>query len=241
MHAARMPFHRVVTGGLGIVWFVVGPFSLQTAKISAGALTLSLPQSTNRKQADALIGDAGKKFAQGNFKENVRLLKEAATLDPTNPRVWWKLCEGYQLTEELDSAVEACEQEIKINPTAISYNGLGLVYLAKKDYRHAAEYFGRAAKDSKVPQIHSNLVWALLGSEQYEKAVPAAQRMIEVSDESSEMQQALEMLATAYQKLGQIPKAHEALDKLHKLVPTINYQSCEMKNDSDGKLILDCR
>lgn len=240
MPATRAPF-LCVMGALTLAWTELGHIPSHSPKVSAASLTLSLPQSTNRRQADALIGDAGKKLAQDNFKENVRLLKEAATIDPTNPRVWWKLCEGYQLTEELDSAVDACEQEIKINPSDVSYNGLGLVYLAKKDYLHAAEAFGRAAKDSKIPQVHSNLVWALLGSEQYEKAVPAAQRMINVSDQSSELQQALEMLATAYQKLGQMPKARETLDKLRKLGPGLNYQSCEMKNDSKGELALNCR
>jgi tetratricopeptide (TPR) repeat protein len=240
MPAARAAFICIM-GALTLAWTELTPFLPHSSKAIAASLILSLPQSTNRGKADALIGDAGKKLAQNNFKENVRLLKEAAAIDPTNPRVWWKLCEGYQLTEELDSAVDACEQEIKINPSDVSYNGLGLVYLAKKDYLHAAEALVVAAKDSKIPQVHSNLVWALMGSNQYEKAVQAAQRMIEVSDQSPEMQQGLEMLATAYQKLGQIPKARETLDKLRKLGPGLNYQSCEMKNDSDGKLTLNCR
>jgi Flp pilus assembly protein TadD len=138
--------------------------------------------SSKRDQADALIQKALERFAAEDFNGNVQLLKEAATIDPTNPRVWWKLCEAYQLTDEMSLAVGACKRNIEINPDRLSHNSLGLVYLAQKDYAHAAQEFEKATADSAAdPIIYQNLVFALNGSKQYEKAALSAERMIEVS------------------------------------------------------------
>jgi len=133
-------------------------------------------------QADALIQKALERFAAEDFKGNVQLLKEAATIDPTNPRVWWKLCEAYQLTDEMNLAIDACKRNIEINPDGVSHNSLGLVYLAQKDYAHAVPEFEKATADSATPPIiYQNLVFALTGSKQYEKAALAAERMIKAS------------------------------------------------------------
>jgi Tfp pilus assembly protein PilF len=138
--------------------------------------------STRRQQADALIQKALERFAAEDFKGNVQILKEAATIDPTNPRVWWKLCEAYQLTEEMNLAIDACKRNLEINPDGVSHNSLGLVYLAQKDYKHAQQEFEKATADSSVPPIvYQNLVFALSGSKQYERAASSAERMIEVS------------------------------------------------------------
>jgi Flp pilus assembly protein TadD len=137
---------------------------------------------SNRAQADALIQKALQKLATENFKGNVQLLKEAATIDPTNPRVWWKLCEAYQLTDEMNLAIDACKRNIEISPDGVSHNSLGLVYLAQKDYAHAVPEFEKATADSAADTfVYQNLVFALTGSKQYEKAALSAERMIEVS------------------------------------------------------------
>lgn len=138
--------------------------------------------SAKRQEADELIQKALGRFAAEDFKGNVQLLKQAATIDPTNPKVWWKLCEAYQLTDEMSLAIDACKHNIEINPDGISHNSLGLVYLAQKDYAHAQQEFEKATADSSVPPIvYANLVFALSGSKQYEKAAIAAERMIQVS------------------------------------------------------------
>jgi tetratricopeptide (TPR) repeat protein len=198
-------------------------------------------QKPNRAKADELIGDAGKKLAMGDFNANVQILKDAANVDPTNPRVWWKLCEGYQLTEELDPAIAACKRNIDINPDGISYNSLGLVYLAKKDYPNAVGALAKAVKDSQIPQVHNNFVWALLRAQQYEKAIPEVQRLIELSaDNRSELTSALEALGATYIKLGQMDKAKEAFARVHKVEPGLNINTCDLRPDNKGDLNLDC-
>lgn len=114
---------------------------------------------TKREQADALIQKAFERFAEEDFKGNVQVLKEAATIDPTNPKVWWKLCEAYQLTEEMTLAIDACKRNIEINPDGTSHNSLGLVYLAQKNYPHAQQEFEKATASSAAdPIFYQNLV-----------------------------------------------------------------------------------
>jgi tetratricopeptide (TPR) repeat protein len=192
-------------------------------------------------RADELTREAGEKFSEGDFKENVRLLKAAANIDPTNPKVWWKLCEGYQLTDELDLSVAACKRNIEINPDGISYNSLGLAYLAKKDYPNAAGAFEKAVKDSQIPQVHSNFVWALLRAQHYEKAIPAAQRLVELTaGNPSELASALETLGATYLKVGQVDKANEVFARVPKVNSELNIKTCELKTDSKDELSVTC-
>ena len=64
-------------------------------------------QTSKRETSETLIRQAAASFAAGDFQKNADLLSQAAGTDPHNPKVWWKLCEAYQLTEELDLAVKA--------------------------------------------------------------------------------------------------------------------------------------
>ncbi len=173
-------------------------------------------QSTKRQQADDLIQKALGKFAQEDFKGNVQLLKQAAAIDPDNPRVWSKLCEAYQLTDEMNLAIDACKHNIEINPDGTSHNSLGLVYLAQKDYPHAQEEFEKATADSSVaPIVYQNLVFALTGSKQYEKAAISAERMIEVSSgDPSNVKSGYELLLWALFDSKQYEKMASAAQRL---------------------------
>jgi Tfp pilus assembly protein PilF len=190
---------------------------------------------SKRQQADSLIQKALERFGAEDFKGNVQLLKEAATIDPTNPRVWWKLCEAYQLTDELNLAIEACQHNIKLDPGGLSYNSLGLVYLAQKDYAQAAKAFEKATADSEVPPIvHQNLLWALFGSKQYGQAVLSAKRLIKISaDNPATVKLGYEMLGVAYNKVGQEKQAQEAFGKA-------DVKSCLLDHDEKGDQRLDC-
>jgi tetratricopeptide (TPR) repeat protein len=198
-------------------------------------------QSSNRAKAEDLIRQAGTKFSESDFKGNVQLLKSAANIDPTNPRVWWKLCEGYQLTDELDLAIDACKRNIEIHPDGISYNSLGLAYMAKKDYPNAVSAFEKSTKDFRSAVSYSNLVWSLECAQQYEKAIIATQEWVRLSaGDSASQTQALQNLGAIYEKLGQMDKAKDAYATLHKIDSKQNIKTCELKTDSKGSLGVNC-
>ena len=133
---------------------------------------------------------------------------------------------------------------ISSQPDGLSYNSLGLVYLTRKDYVGAAESFQVAVRSSQVPQVHSNLVWALLASEQYERAIPASERLIGLlarEDErikKDELKIAYQELGFAYQKLGQATKAQAAYAEVNRIDPQWQFHSCEMKTDAKGDLTI---
>lgn len=223
-----MLIHRLVRA------FVTSAFVLTLATSSGCQISNTESKS---EAAEVLIRQAAASFAASDFRKNADLLKQAADTDPGNRKVWWKLCEAYQLTEEMDLAVKACKQELSLHPSSSSHNGLGLVYLAKKDYPQAASEFEKAASDSTISVIHSNYVWALLESKQYERAVPAAQRLIEVSKtdppELKTTQSAYHYLAIAYTKTGQLDKAQEAVHNGYGA-------NCSMEKDDKEDLVVRC-
>ena len=219
-----------------LTWFASGIFGI----VSTVALCQSPKQQetsspSKRDRADTLIQKALERFAAEDFKGNVQLLKEAATIDPTNPRVWWKLCEAYQLTDEMNLAIDACKRNLEINPGGISHNSLGLVYLAQKDYAHAAQEFDKAIADSAAPPIiYQNLVFALFGSKQYEKAATSAQRFIEVSaGDPSNVKLGYEMLGVAHDKMDRKTEAQKAFAKA-------GFVSCQIGSNDKGNLSIDC-
>jgi Flp pilus assembly protein TadD len=188
---------------------------------------------TRRAQADLLIDDAGKRLDEGNFKENVSLLNEAATIDPANPRVWSRLCVGYQLTEDLELAVSACTHNIKIHPNGFSYNSLALAYMAKKDCPNAVLAFEESARDSKVPVLYRNLVWSLECAQQYDKAIKAALSWVKLSaDDRSERVSALENLGALYLKLGQVEATRQAFAEIHSIDSKLDIKTCELRPDN---------
>ncbi len=218
-------------------WFVAGVFGIaSTVALCQSPKHQDTTSSSKRDQADALIQKALGRFAAEDFKGNIQLLKEAAAIDPTNPRVWWKLCEAYQLTDEMNLAIDACKHNIEIDPSGLSYNSLGLVYLAQKDYAHAAQEFEKAVADSAAPPIiYQNLLFALFGSKQYEKAASFAQRFIKVSaDDPPNMKLGYEMLGVAHDRVGRKNEAREAFAKA-------GFVSCQIGSNDKGELSIDCR
>jgi len=198
-------------------------------------------KKVNRAKAEALIRDAEKKLAADDLKGNVEFLNEAARIDPTNPRVWWKLCEGYQLTEEFDLAIAACQRNVDLRGNAIDYNSLGLAYMAKRDYPNAALAFEKSVKQSPDQISYSNFVWSLESAHQYDKAAQAAQRWVELSaGDPSELTSALENLGAILVELGRADEAKEAFAKVHETDSKRNIKTCRLKRDQKGDVSVVC-
>jgi Flp pilus assembly protein TadD len=161
------------------------------------------------------MDQAGAKLREGKYRENVQLLREAADIDPTNPQVWGRLCDGYRNTDEFDLAVVACRRQIEIHPSGLDYNSLGIAYMGKKDYANAVTAFETAVKDFPDPAVYGNLVWALQSSQQYDKAIRAAQRGVEVTDHPpSALAQALGILIGALEDAKQYERAIPAAERM---------------------------
>lgn len=216
------------------------------AKVADSSFLVShLPKSLRREMAGTLISDAVKKEERKDYKANIERLKEAAKMDPTHLKVWWKLCDSYEHTNELDLALDACRHEADLSPDEFSYLSLGDVYMARKEHSLAVQAFETAGQ--KDPQFCEVTVRALLVSGQYEEAIPAAQHAIDVSEVEDErlisdaMRATLKELAFAYQQTGQKKKAQETFKRLNNWDPTLHYHSCKLTNDGWRALSLECK
>jgi tetratricopeptide (TPR) repeat protein len=209
---------------------------LSSGVVCGGISWLPSPQA----KSEALMRESDESISVSDYKKNLAIMKNAAAVDPENPQVWAKLCEAYGLTGEIDSAIKACEHRITLDPTESPYNSLGLTYEEKKDYASAASAFEKATSHSANAAIQWNFVWALLCSKQYEKAVPAGQRLLEISKNIKEgapvpdpQQNAYEMLGVAYKGIGKTKEAQAAFQNA-------KVQSCEMGKSEKGDWELRC-
>ena len=87
--------------------------------------------------------------------------------------------------------------------------------MAKKDYPKAVAVFEKAVGKSPQYHLYHNYVWALQSSGQYEKAVVAAERLVEISSHDDlEIASSLQRLAGAYVTVKQYDKAISVAQRL---------------------------
>jgi Flp pilus assembly protein TadD len=209
------------------------PGYLQILIIVAGLL-LAAALNWRHLWAGHLIRKSRASFAAGDYKKTADILNEAASTDPENPDVWWRLCSAYRFAGEFDLALKACKRQVQLLPHDWkSYRDLGYVYLGKTDFAQAAAAFGEATLLSSDFELHDFYVRSLLASKQYDKAIPAAQRLLELAKiPGPDHDSAYEYLGIAYAKTRQRNKAQEAFRNEH-------VGSCELTTD-ESDMDVDC-
>ncbi|MDR3677688.1 MAG: tetratricopeptide repeat protein [Acidobacteriota bacterium] len=116
----------------------------------------------------------------------------------------------------------------------------GLKYWGQDKYPEAANAFEKAAGNSPVWYVYNQWVWALVASEQYEKAVVPCQKLVDLSAGRAVLGQdhALGILGAIYTRLGQSEKAQQAFDRAHELNPTLG--TCIFGWNDQRRLQLQC-
>jgi Tfp pilus assembly protein PilF len=172
---------------------------------------------SNLETSETPVQQAAASLEAGDLRKNEDLLKQAAHKDPNNPKVWRDLCRAYQHTEDLNRAMKAGRHALSLDQSWSTHSGLAMVYRKKNNYRKAADELEKAIADTDLSPdsalreiLLDEYVWALFHSNQYERAIPAAKRLVEVSWELT-LQDAYRTLAIAYMKTGQREKAQEAI------------------------------
>jgi Flp pilus assembly protein TadD len=100
------------------------------------------------RNVPAAINLGGAYILQGKFGQAVPVLEAAAQLEPDNVMIWTNLAAAYlgklpvATRERQDRAIEAYERALKLDPHVphVHYN-LGLIYVERKDFQHAAAHF----------------------------------------------------------------------------------------------------
>lgn len=212
--------------------------SLLLSALLSGCDFAKIGNSINKDRANLLISRARESGDAKNYRQSIDTLKQAASLAPKYSRVWYELCNAYGYTAEYDSAIQACQQNVSLEPTAANYNFLGWSYWPKHDYVHAASVFELAVAKSDDPIYQDHYLWSLLGAKEYDKAIPAAQRLIEkiTKDKSSSVKidTTYECLGVAYSATGLTSKAQAAFREA-------NVESCSFGFDQTGNMQVSCK
>ena len=237
----------------------IGPFrtiyvcsSLLLVSMLSGCDMKSIDNSIDQWRADQLIKLAHNSIDAKDYRKSIDTLKRAAALAPKYSRIWYELCMAYGYTNEYDLAIQSCQQQVNLDPTAVNYNSLGSAYWEAKQYNKAAEAFEKAVAREDYFIFRSHHVWMLLLSRQYEKAIPTAQRLIEICKEDklppTDMEMAYSYLGAAYAGMGQktnskvaYQKALEAYENSAEANKIPGPKSCSYTLDSNGQMIMTCQ
>lgn len=96
---------------------------------------------------DGILEMAEQYFKVKNFKTAENLYLKAASLSPTEPKIYNRLGIIYLENKNFRDAVAAFEQAVKIDPNvALRHANLGIAYLEMKKYTLAERAFKEAAK-----------------------------------------------------------------------------------------------
>jgi tetratricopeptide (TPR) repeat protein len=121
-------------------------------------------------------------MARKMYREAIDTFREGPVGDPV---LLNKIGIAYHQMMQLDSARKSYEQALKAKPDYVEVmNNLGTVYYARKSFRRAIGWYGRALKaapqDSKSASIYMNLGTAYFARKQYEKATVAYQTAMKI-------------------------------------------------------------
>ena len=154
------------------------------------------------------MGDAvqAEKYYQITVKEKPALIQG-----------WLNLANTYMLQEKFEQAEAAFRQSLKLKPgmPQVLY-GLGMALGAQDKDEQACDYFLKAYKiDGESADISTNLITALIKSEQYEKAL----EIIEAIPEHKRDVPLLKQTGIALVGVGHLEKAEQALLEYHAIEP----------------------
>jgi tetratricopeptide (TPR) repeat protein len=194
---------------------VSSPKRLRVFLLTAMLLTSSavIVGDIQHWRANSLIDQAWKNMGTVDRTKNTEQLQQAESISFKNSRIWSRLCGAYRVLEDYDLAIHACKQQIKISQSDDSWFGLGIVYWDMKDYGNAASAFEHASNNSNFDIVHNYFIYSLLLSKQYEKAIPPAQKYLEIwkahPTDEVDVDSVRHMLAIAYDGAGRAEKAQE--------------------------------
>jgi tetratricopeptide (TPR) repeat protein len=207
-------------------------FSPLFASMISSLIIPHVPHWLRKELANNLLRDADSKGGNRVYLDRTAELEQAGRMDPGNPGVWWRLCEGYSAAKDWGSAQRACLQQVNLKMDDDSLDDLSGVYMHMHEYSRAAQVLERGSGPRGGSILYLD---ALLASGQYQKAITAAQKLVDLGENGGRnagteiLPEALRGLAFAYQQLGEGGNAKQAFERLQTLNPTFHYQSCIMR------------
>lgn len=172
----------------------------------------------NPKSVRAAEGFADIAAAAGNRAEAVRLLLEAAELDPESPRYFSKAGRIEMAAGNTDEAVKLLERALELDPGHLpAFAELGAMYVGNDDYTSAAKIYRAAADyapDDADAQASYGRIQAIL--KDWDGSLSSYARAVALEPASAEYRYEY---ARALQALGRHEEALAALAEALRLDP----------------------
>jgi tetratricopeptide (TPR) repeat protein len=163
----------------------------------------------NQAAAHLCLGmvDAG----TGAYEKALEDYTAAANLEPTNDAAYNGLASAYDRLGQLDKAENTYRKAISLRPNYwATYNALGSFYLSRQRFADASDMFSQVialAPDSFAG--YSNLGGSYFYSGDYERAIPAFERSVEIRPTAS----ATSNLGMAYFQVRKYGQAAQIFEK----------------------------
>lgn len=177
-------------------------------------LALSLLPGVLPAEDPAQLARAGQVAVnQGKYTTAVYFLEQVVTVEPRHATAWRDLCRAYLALDQVDVAIDACNQQIDTYPGSPDvYRALGQALWRKGKRDEAVSALLRQIEtDPRNGPAHGDLgrLYCELG--RYAEAVTELEKAVAMGLKSTAGQAGL---GGAYLELGQAGKGLEVLDKL---------------------------
>ncbi|MDD5071019.1 MAG: tetratricopeptide repeat protein [Candidatus Omnitrophica bacterium] len=115
--------------------------------------------TADKYRASKLLQSAENSFKNNDNKKAQALINEAISLNPNDPRAYYRLGCVYLKGDDLDNAAAAFQAAIKKDPGyAKAHTNLGGIYARKKNYKEGLKYLNKAALlEPNNPKTYYNI------------------------------------------------------------------------------------
>jgi TolB-like protein/Tfp pilus assembly protein PilF len=195
-------------GNLGTIYFGVPASEVRPKEISAARKALEL----DPELAEAHLLLANVEQRQWQWSEAEREYRRALELNPSNAVTQasfadWLLCQG-----SIDEALTWTQRAREHDPLAVSGLTMGWILFQAHRYNEAIQDIrGVLATKPDDPDALWGLGFPLIANGQAEEAIPGLEKVVSVSRRSPG---SVELLATAYARVGRRAEALRLIDEL---------------------------
>jgi tetratricopeptide (TPR) repeat protein len=180
-------------------------------------------------EAASLYNEGNKLAKDGDFNNAIVKYDSALNIEK-DFRIYYQKGAAYRKAGNLDSAKIAFDESIKLKPDFEgSYNALGSVYFAMKNYQEAALNFEKVLQMSTDTTVKSSVkenlgvAYTMLGNEAIsDKNNTKALEYLQKAVENKTYDKAYILLARVYSELGDFDKTLAAADSALKFKSTIS-------------------
>lgn len=154
-------------------------------------------ESNKKSPADELILDAWDELNLGNTDEAVAKGEAALELDPDDWYVNSSLGLFFRERQEMEKSLHFCQRGVELAPEmSLAWTTLATTQLERERFKEAAEGYAKAVELKERPSTYTLMASAKINMDDFEGAIEAAKRALELDPEWDEAEALLKQAET---------------------------------------------